>query len=1098
MSSTASEINVSDRAQEFAEEVNQAALSADNEEELRINMEAAIRRLASDLDMDVDPENERTVLSGRPDAVYGDMIIEYKNPNRSDNWVEEAFGGRDENDSGLIDYMYDIAKERAHNEEEQEAILDKMVGVGTNGHKIFFCRYRPHERVETVASGQTPLLGLSREDVKAGVEIIDVYDIQEGARTFLTFLRSLSRKPLTSEKLAELYGPDGEIAQETVQELYDELTDALDGNPRVSTLYDEWERVFGIVYGEEIEQISDDRQLFGNIYGLKEPEVRPLLFTVHTYYGLLMKMLSTELLSTVRDTPIEEAGLYEPNDEDLKRKLSQMESGEQFEEAGLQDFFEEGFFSWYLDIWNPTLAEQVRKMAEELTSFEPATPSIKHEVVRDILKDLYEELVPQVVRHDLGEYLTPDWLAEYVIGLSEYEQGQRILDPACGSGTFLVEAIDTVRKESNKEGEELLNEILENVVGFDLNPISVIASRTNYLMSLGEFAFHSTDVRIPVYQCDSILTPSKYIDVTSGGETYQIKTREGTFRIPSLEGQSSVEKLLSKADDYLEIGVKPGEFVENAVEEFSLSSNWECMLDEFYAKLYNLEQEDRDGVWTSLLRNRLAPAFIDDVDLIVGNPPYIYWENLSEDYRSNTEDLWEKYKLSEFSDYRGDAARKDVSTLMSYTVMDEYLSDEGELSFLIPRSLFKSHSGGHGFRRFSIPQPNDSDIPLKVLEVDDLSRFNPFENVSNQTAVMHIQKGSQTEFPVPYRIWNKTGNISPEDSLSEVKNNIEITELVGEPVQEDDPQSEWLTLEPKAIEALRQVLGESEYTAREGVNTIGADGIYHIEILEEKSNKIEIENVPTEGRKKSIRERGSVNETIERDLIYPSIKGRHIERWGRDGSLHLLLPHKNERGPHNAISEPELRTNFIDTYTFLQSWEDILLEDRPLDNFAYYDEDVDPFYFLGNVGEYTFAPYKLAWREISDGVQATVLEPSDDGLGEQKPIVNTHKVMFIPFSTRKAAHFACAIMNSSFTELAIKGYTSALTGLSPHILETINIPEYKESNDLHERLANLSIEAHQDERDVGTIEKEIDEKVANLYDTSEEGLEDIQQSLEEL
>ncbi len=46
----------------------------------------------------------------------------------------------------------------------------------------------------------------------------------------------------------------------------------------------------------------------------------------------------------------------------------------------------------------------------------------------------------QRVRHDLGELYTPDWLAEYLLDRLEYNGNPdvRLLDPACGSGTFLV------------------------------------------------------------------------------------------------------------------------------------------------------------------------------------------------------------------------------------------------------------------------------------------------------------------------------------------------------------------------------------------------------------------------------------------------------------------------------------------------------------------------------------------------------------------------------------------------------------------------------------------------------------------------------------
>lgn len=289
MTTTVAEIDVGETASDFAAKVRRAAQKAANEEELRIEMETAIRQMAADLDMDVDPENERTVVSGRPDAVYGDLIIEYKDPNHPGDWADEALHGRNEDDRGLIDYMYDIATSEAHDEAQQELLLDRMVGVGTNGYKIFFCRYQPNQRVKPIVEEQTPLTGMSRSEATSAIERLDVHTIEDGARMFLTYLRSLHRKPLTAEKLAADFGPSGDVAKAAVNEFYSALTDSLGTHPRVSTLYNEWDRVFGIVYGEEMGQIQDDKEAFGSIYDVEEPEVRPLLFSVHTYYALLKK-----------------------------------------------------------------------------------------------------------------------------------------------------------------------------------------------------------------------------------------------------------------------------------------------------------------------------------------------------------------------------------------------------------------------------------------------------------------------------------------------------------------------------------------------------------------------------------------------------------------------------------------------------------------------------------------------------------------------------------------------------------------------------------------------------------------------------------------
>src|SRR5262249_48647938 len=138
---------------------------------------------------------------------------------------------------------------------------------------------------------------------------------------------------------------------------------------------------------------------------------------------------------------------------------------------------------------------------------------------RDLLKHLYQDLMPKTLRHNLGEYYTPDWLAERTLGLVDGVQEEtvratddggktvriqvyrgdpdkRLLDPACGSGTFLVMAIRRIKEFAWKNGvseRDLLRKILANVVGFDLNPLAVISARTNYLLALGDLMQHRGD-----------------------------------------------------------------------------------------------------------------------------------------------------------------------------------------------------------------------------------------------------------------------------------------------------------------------------------------------------------------------------------------------------------------------------------------------------------------------------------------------------------------------------------------------------------------------------------------------------------------------------
>ena len=56
---------------------------------------------------------------------------------------------------------------------------------------------------------------------------------------------------------------------------------------------------------------------------------------------------------------------------------------------------------------------------------------------------------------------------------------------------------------------QLLDQILANIVGYDLNPLAVISARTNYLLALGDLLDQiEGEIDIPVYLADSVLTPT--------------------------------------------------------------------------------------------------------------------------------------------------------------------------------------------------------------------------------------------------------------------------------------------------------------------------------------------------------------------------------------------------------------------------------------------------------------------------------------------------------------------------------------------------------------------------------------------------------------
>ncbi|HSB14444.1 MAG TPA: N-6 DNA methylase [Bryobacteraceae bacterium] len=132
---------------------------------------------------------------------------------------------------------------------------------------------------------------------------------------------------------------------------------------------------------------------------------------------------------------------------------------------------------------------------------------------RDALGEVYQSLVPRAQRHATGEYYTPYWLASLLLDEAGYEgdTSARLLDPACGSGVFLLVAIERAWRRGAALGqspEETARGVLSGIRGFDVNPLAVQAARANYRQALTAAGWEARDDEIPVFRRDALLEPA--------------------------------------------------------------------------------------------------------------------------------------------------------------------------------------------------------------------------------------------------------------------------------------------------------------------------------------------------------------------------------------------------------------------------------------------------------------------------------------------------------------------------------------------------------------------------------------------------------------
>lgn len=86
----------------------------------------------------------------------------------------------------------------------------------------------------------------------------------------------------------------------------------------------------------------------------------------------------------------------------------------------------------------------------------------------DVIGRIYEGVIPAEQRHELGEYYTPPAICDLITRLTIRDSHDTVLDPACGSGGFLVSAYNR-KRELFAEAAGSHDTILSELYGVDIN-----------------------------------------------------------------------------------------------------------------------------------------------------------------------------------------------------------------------------------------------------------------------------------------------------------------------------------------------------------------------------------------------------------------------------------------------------------------------------------------------------------------------------------------------------------------------------------------------------------------------------------------------------
>ena len=267
-----------------------------------------------------------------------------------------------------------------------------------------------------------------------------------------------------------------------------------------------------------------------------------------------------------------------------------------------------GFFDWWLieEVKKGTLTHNDKIIQDNLEkdldyaikkSFKRLNRFNFTQINRDILGDVYQGYLPSEERKRLGEFYTPKRVIEYILNAVGYKpengiQGKEILDPACGSGGFLVEATQRLIRryerlgldiKNSDDAKQIIKECINQIYGLDIHPFACFIAEMNMLFQL-----------IDLY--DAVRKKYRY------------------YKIPRLN--------IYRTDSLIPIGETPIElrgFMENSRRKM-------------------LVEETKGADKIKKMK----------FDYVVGNPPYVRVDNISKSYRNKYSEIFKNLLVSKW------------------------------------------------------------------------------------------------------------------------------------------------------------------------------------------------------------------------------------------------------------------------------------------------------------------------------------------------------------------------------------------------------------------------------------------------------------------
>ena len=502
--------------------------------------------------------------------------------------------------------------------------------------------------------------------------VMYIFDQAEQAPRLREYLHGIISSPAkdvtpTAENLERLFGSDSDafrasnlLLQETYKAHQDDTTVAV--KRRL------WQDLLQVALGKDAATAGDESDW---------------LFIRHTYItSLIAVIMQQQLLGDVARHASERPDAL------LKGSILA-------EQSDLHGIIDADLFTWPTEVGESTYLREIARVAEQFDWTQDA---------KEVAPTLYQNVITQEERKRLGEYYTPRWLAKEITeAVVDDPLNQRVLDPSCGSGTFIETAIERILSHASElSATETLRKLQENIVGIDIHPVAVQLTKATWVMAAAGTIQAARNegtgtgaVSAPIYLGDSMQlrydTGTLYASQSIELETHETLPGHAgpiIFRIPKelARQQADMDQLISE----MATAIDEDRDTEHVTDSYNMSDECHQSIKAVATLMKDLHSADRNHVWAYYIRNMIRPAVLaeEKVDRIIGNPPWLTYGQSADIIRTELREMSERrYQI-----WAGGklAPHQDIATLFYTRCAELYAKSQAIIGMVMPHSALRT------------------------------------------------------------------------------------------------------------------------------------------------------------------------------------------------------------------------------------------------------------------------------------------------------------------------------------------------------------------------------------------------------------------------